>query len=173
MDQELQPPDAKRAKLNDIHRTGAKSVLDPLEPKANYHVLGAVRTKPGRGDPTLSLSCSDKMAKWCHVGFQGSLLAAFFQKPLLPHVILLGGSEKASLGSLRRALFDRFDFLSNCKVHKTDVPEFDGKNMFNRGDENRACDAAIFWNRLPIHGVIVQGNSIKFFFSFLNIYSNV
>jgi len=70
---------------------------------------------------------------------------------------LLGGSEKASLGSLCRALFDRFEFPSNCKVHKTNVPEFDEKNTFNRGDENRACDAAIFWNRLPIHGVIVQG----------------
>ena len=77
--------------MNDIHRTGAKSLLDPLEPMADYHILGAVRTKPGRGDPTSSLSCSDKMAKWCHVGFQGSLLAAFFQRPLIPHTIIVGG----------------------------------------------------------------------------------
>ena len=112
------------------------------------------------------------MAKWCRVGFQGSLLAPFFQKPLVPHVILLGGNgnENASLDSLRRALFDRFEFTSNCMVKKSFV-DFDGKNMFNRGDENRACDAAIFWNCLPNHGVIVQGNlinSLSFWVSFPN-----
>lgn len=53
----------------DIHRTGAKCLKteqhqDPKLPGANYHITGPLRTKPGRGDPTLSLSCSDKMAKY-------------------------------------------------------------------------------------------------------------
>ena len=40
-------------------------------PGAGYHTsLGAVRTKPGRGDPTRSLSCSDKMLKWRALGMQ-------------------------------------------------------------------------------------------------------
>ena len=40
-------------------------------PGAEYHTsLGAVRTKPGRGDPTRSLSCSDKMLKWRALGMQ-------------------------------------------------------------------------------------------------------
>lgn len=52
----------------DIYRTGAKcvkgeEVQDPHLPGANYHIIGPLRTKPGRGDPTSSLSCSDKMAK--------------------------------------------------------------------------------------------------------------
>ena len=42
----------KRPKLidDDIHRTGAKSVdgVDPLGVGADYHVAGAVRTKPGK-----------------------------------------------------------------------------------------------------------------------------
>jgi tRNA-specific adenosine deaminase 1 len=42
----------KRPKLidDDIHRTGAKSVdgVDPLGVGADYHVVGAVRTKPGK-----------------------------------------------------------------------------------------------------------------------------
>lgn len=53
---------------NDIHRTGAKCVKeekmqDPHLTGTNYHIVGPLRTKPGRGDPTSSLSCSDKIAK--------------------------------------------------------------------------------------------------------------
>lgn len=35
-------------------------------------VLGALRRKPGRGEPTTSLSCSDKMARWGMLGLQVS-----------------------------------------------------------------------------------------------------
>ena len=109
------------------------------------------------------------MSKWCQVGFQGSLLSAFFQKPLLPHIILMGGAKQASLDSLHRSLFGRFGFPSdNIKLCKTQQ-DFDEKSGFSKGDEIRACDAAIFWNRLPLHGVIVQGKSKSnlFFHHFL------
>lgn len=60
---------------NDIHRTGAKclsdeSRQDPRLPGISYHVVGAVRTKPGRGDQTLSVSCSDKLFRWNLCGIQ-------------------------------------------------------------------------------------------------------
>lgn len=60
---------------DDVHRTGAKCLdretkRDPLLPGSRYHVVGAVRTKPGRGDPTLSVSCSDKLFRWNFVGVQ-------------------------------------------------------------------------------------------------------
>lgn len=53
----------------DIYRTGAKCVKteqiqDPHLPGLNYHIVGPLRTKPGRGDLTTSLSCSDKIAKY-------------------------------------------------------------------------------------------------------------
>lgn len=58
----------------DVHRTGAKCVpsgeQDRKLPGVKYHILGAVRTKPGRGNPTLSVSCSDKMARWIATGIQ-------------------------------------------------------------------------------------------------------
>lgn len=66
------PPPTKIRKeehiIKDIYRTGAKCVKsenyhDPYLPGVNYHVVGPLRTKPGRGNPTLSLSCSDKIAK--------------------------------------------------------------------------------------------------------------
>ncbi|KAF8679620.1 Adenosine-deaminase (editase) domain [Rhizoctonia solani] len=42
----------------------------------NYNALGWLRTKPARADapPTISHSCSDKIALWSLVGFQGALL---------------------------------------------------------------------------------------------------
>ena len=71
-------PDVKKQKL-DLNRTGAKTLTkeqgvsgegDPLLPGVDYHVTGELRTKPGRGLTTLSLSCSDKMLKWNVLGIQ-------------------------------------------------------------------------------------------------------
>lgn len=56
----------------DIHRTGAKPVAegpdDPLLPGAEYHARGLLRTKPGRGPPSRSMSCSDKIMRWTFLG---------------------------------------------------------------------------------------------------------
>ena len=148
LEDENEEPLPKKAKTNDIHRTGAKSSLDTLGSQDEYHVLGAVRTKPGRGNPTLSLSCSDKMAKWCCLGFQGSLLAAFISQPILPQTIIIGNPQ-TSLESIERALFTRFGLHPNVKLAKT-------KLNFHHDKDELACDASLFWNPLTT-GVIVQG----------------
>lgn len=64
-------------KVDDIHRTGAKCLnhearQDTRLPGSGYHTIGAVRTKPGRGDRTLSVSCSDKLLRWNLTGVQVS-----------------------------------------------------------------------------------------------------
>ena len=132
--------------------------------------IGEVRTKPGRGDPTQSLSCSDKIAKWCVVGFQGSLLSAFFVQPLIPKAIIIG-SPQADEESLARAFFTRFGFTKNVELWTTNTTsgdkiksrenkecngeDFDDKEFSVKGQ--LACDASIFWNKNQVHGVIVDG----------------
>lgn len=109
---------SKKSK-SDIFRTGAKclenSKQDPKLPGVEYHLLGQVRTKPGRGDRTLSLSCSDKIARWRHLGIQGSLISLLIDEPIYIKYYIFGGSMPYSEESLKRALFAR-DTLSDSKL---------------------------------------------------------
>lgn len=56
----------------------------------NYSLFGVLRTKPGRADSpqTLSLSCSDKIARWNVLGIQGALGSAFFHPIYLTKIII-------------------------------------------------------------------------------------
>ncbi|CAD5118259.1 DgyrCDS6981 [Dimorphilus gyrociliatus] len=146
-------PEAKRPKL-DIHRTGAKCVPgEPMDERASgmgYHVTCSLRTKPGRGHPTRSLSCSDKIAKWCLIGLQGAIMMHFFDLPLYIHAIVLGNCP-FNQECAERALFKRFDGkIPNLGkvynkiepiIYKTNT-QFNHQQMNNR---TVACGAAIIW----------------------------
>lgn len=104
----------------DIYRTGAKCLtgekLDPKLPGSDYHVTGVLRTKPGRGDPTLSLSCSDKIFKWTVLGVQGALLMLFLETPVYVETITIGRCHY-NQEAMERALFGRFkERLENIKL---------------------------------------------------------
>ena len=80
--------------VSDIYRTGAKCVpegiQDPLGKGEDYHTVGAFRTKPGRGERTLSMACSDKLSKWNLLGCQGALLMHFIEEPIYFETITTG-----------------------------------------------------------------------------------
>ncbi|KAI0824679.1 hypothetical protein BC628DRAFT_1410806 [Trametes gibbosa] len=56
----------------------------------NYSLYGVMRTKPGRADspPTMSMSCSDKIAAWNTLGIQGALASRMLRPIYISRVII-------------------------------------------------------------------------------------
>ncbi|CAH2991691.1 unnamed protein product [Chilo suppressalis] len=162
--------DLKKQKLDtqDIHRTGAKCLShnqqDPKAEGTNYHLLGQVRTKPGRGDRTLSVSCSDKMARWIYMGIQGSLLDMLLVNPIYLSSIIFGGGVPYSEKSLIRACLERnsLDSLVNIDT----VPNFHQSSVVFPNVKNGCCvrpaPGSIVWISLDhiITEVAVQGRKL-------------
>jgi len=121
-------PECKRQKL-DMNRTGAKLVTregeeegEPRLPGPEYHRLGGLRTKPGRGERTLSLSCSDKILKWNILGLQGSLCSHLFRDKIYLDCFVIVGST-FNKASLQRAFYDRLINNHECDSKAVHVNE--------------------------------------------------
>ncbi|KAI4524879.1 hypothetical protein K525DRAFT_291403 [Schizophyllum commune Loenen D] len=85
------PQDAEMAALKD------SAFRPPVDPTAaargrdNYALTGVLRTKPGRADapPTMTMSCSDKIAAWSVLGFQGALVSLVLPDPIhIDHIVV-------------------------------------------------------------------------------------
>lgn len=72
--------------------------------------LGAVRTKPGRGIRTLSVSCSDKMSRWSFAGIQGAMLMTLLAKPIYLDSISVCGA--CDVEAIERAVWKRWNGCS-------------------------------------------------------------
>lgn len=148
--------------IDDIHRTGAKCVKDGLQdPKApgkDFHIVGVLRTKPGRGIPTLSMSCSDKIAIWNTCGLQGALLSHFFKSPIYVTSFVLGRCP-FNQNAVERAIFERLsgirDMPSSYSIMKPRVMqsslvfEHSKKNVTGLKDKVVPCHSSIIWSDVP------------------------
>ncbi|KAF3423473.1 hypothetical protein E2986_10602 [Frieseomelitta varia] len=139
--------------IKDIYRTGAKCVKsekyqDPHLPGINYHVVGPLRTKPGRGNPTLSLSCSDKIAKWNLLGVQGSLLSILIP-PIKIETIIVGGNCPFSLEAMERGLYKRFN-EKTCEL-KIIQSKF-SFNQQKNSERKHPCPSSIIWCAVAVEG---------------------
>ena len=136
-------------------RTGAKVVQSPSVLPRQESVerasqrVAAVRRKPGKGLPTSSTSCSDKILRWMHLGFQGCLLRSLLERPLYFSSLF---AACASEESLRRGVWDRQPatdldppIISAISVQKEILDEFGLRSTNERVVGSGSCMS--WWGR--------------------------
>ncbi|CAG9857324.1 unnamed protein product [Phyllotreta striolata] len=135
-----------------IHKTGGKSLLEH-SPDINCELMGLVRTKPGRGDPTLSVSCSDKLSKWVHLGLQGALLSSILTDPVYLQSFTILSSAPFNETALNRALYDRLgpiELPAPFRRTRVEIHRSSKTFEFAKNDQRRPCDAAISYSLVPV-----------------------
>nr|XP_020819198.1 tRNA-specific adenosine deaminase 1 isoform X2 [Phascolarctos cinereus] len=166
------------AKVVDIYRTGAKCVPggagDAQKPGVEYHQVGLLRVKPGRGDRTCSMSCSDKLARWNVLGCQGALLMHFLEEPIYLAALVVGKCPY-SPEAMKRAVIGRCQHVSSLPrgFQVQELKMLQSNLLFEHSrcavQAKRAncpgkvvpCGAAIGWSAVPEQPVDVSCSGFR------------
>jgi tRNA-specific adenosine deaminase 1 len=102
-------PDVKRQKTSELPKgfTGAKLLFSEDVEDLMEQTEGKIRIKPGKGDRTMSLSCSDKIARWNIMGIQGCMLSSLIDPIYMSSYILPNGTSFNRV-AMERAISKRF-----------------------------------------------------------------
>lgn len=184
-DQTENEPEAKKPKM-ELHEpneneligdcvsfTGAKILYKGTDVAQDLMVqsIGEIRTKPGRGEPNCSASCSDKLAKWCVLGVQGALIYTLLEEPIYLSSITLCDSKYCNVESMERAIWKRFDSsislpFKSFAIKKPNVQICRSTKFWfeknDNDDDRQPAAGSIVWcktNKSP-HQVAVSGKRL-------------
>ncbi|BFU21868.1 tRNA-specific adenosine deaminase, putative [Entamoeba histolytica HM-1:IMSS-B] len=118
--------------INKDIETGAKRIINNSieqtialwEEKDIKDGIGKTRIKPGKGEKSLSMSCSDKILKWEVLGIQGGILANHFEMIRLNLIII---EKPADEDAVMRGIHLRtiqMNTLFTEKNYKVNIPPF-------------------------------------------------
>ena len=148
---------------DDFHHSGAKPIPDSIFDSV------CLSTKPGRGDPSRSYSCSDKLCLWNHLGLQGGLLSSLISPIYLTGIVISGCWDEARM---KNALADRIEVHLPPPYHKNNIQlfkdsesvPFSESEVMKRLDGNQklsACGSAIVWNVHGLRETLIAGQGVK------------
>lgn len=153
-------PDAKRIKMcNNLPDgfTGAKLMFDEDVEDIMEQTEGKIRIKPGKGDRTMSLSCSDKILRWNFFGLQGCMLSTLIDPVYLESIVLCDGTSFNHV-AMERAIWRRFSHADKLLQHpfklnkpKVLIASNKLKFTFARNDKDRVNPSSnsIIYSKVP------------------------
>lgn len=138
---------------DDLHLSGAK-----YKENDEYQLS----TKPGRGDPSRSYSCSDKICLWNYIGWQGGCLSTLIE-PVFVSSITIGGEWEED--RMKKALFSRIYVQSNVKLyHDPKECKYSEKMVIQHlpeGQKLSACGSSLVWIAPNTHEILIPNKGIR------------